>query len=252
MKKTIPLMLAVILLLSMSVPARAAAPVSDDCDVVASYVEKTAETPVISVTIEWEGMAFTYEAASDPVWNAETHQYEEQKGGWKEGVGTITITNDSDMILKAGLAYTKEDKFGDVDMKFTHNAPYIGSAFNKAEGGGDACSVQILAVPVGDLTKPDTQEATIGNIKVTVESGAEWTAVADDIEGEYRSVMIPGDTAVDRGAAYFESKTVQNAVQGAYEDLMDLVDGGTIEGPELNAKLNALITAYYNAIKIGQ
>ena len=252
MKKIIPLMLAVALLLSMSVPAFAAAPVSDDCDVIASYEEKTAETPVISVTIDWEGMAFTYEAASDPVWNADTHQYEEQKGGWKEGVGTITITNDSDMILKAGLTYSKADEYDDIDMKFTHNAPYIGSAFNKAEGAGDACTVQVLAVPVGDLSKPDTEKATIGNIKVTVESGAEWTAVANDIEGEYGSVMIPGGTAVDRGAAYFESKTVQNAVQGAYDDLMDLVDGGTIEGPELNAKLNGLITAYYNAIKIGQ
>ena len=252
MKKIIPLILAVVLLSSMSVPAFAATSVSDDCDVIVSYVEKTAETPVVSVTIEWEGMAFTYEAASDPVWNAETHQYEEQKGGWKEGVGTITITNDSDMILKAGLIYSKADKYGDIDMMFTHKAPYIGSAFNKAEGGGDACAVQVQAVPVGDMTKPDTEEATIGNIKVTVESVSEWTEGVSDIENEYGNLMVPSGTAADRGTAYFESETVRDTVQAAYDDLMLLVDGGTTEGPELNAKLNALITAYYNAIKIGQ
>lgn len=250
MKKIFPLILSLALLLSISANVLATE-VSQEKSVTASYSAVT-EAPVISVDIEWEGMNFTYKGASDPVWDASTHKYVEQEGAWVEGEATITITNHSSMILQAKLGYQQETDFDNIFMKFTDKAPYIGSAYTSTDGEGEACQVQVLAVPVGDLPAQTTDETKIGTIQVKVQTGDDYGTVVGAIEGLYAAIPDPDDQTVTRGTAYYGSASDKSTVEAAYIRAMDLIGNEEAKEAEKNSVLNQLITAYYNALRIGQ
>ena len=78
MKKTLSIILALVIALSLSVTAFAATNdgTSDtEITVNGSFVSGTAADEKISVDIVWDAMDFTYTAASQGTWNPVTHTY---------------------------------------------------------------------------------------------------------------------------------------------------------------------------------
>ena len=110
MKKSLSIILALVMALSLSVTAFAATNDGSsptEITVNGSYTPGTAGAEKISVDIVWEAMDFTYTAASQGTWNPATHVYEGQTaGGWSDNTRAITVTNHSNVAVNATLAFT--------------------------------------------------------------------------------------------------------------------------------------------------
>ena len=112
MKKTLSIILALVLALSLSVTAFAATNDGSsptDITVNGTYTPGTAADEKISVDIAWEAMDFTYTAESQGTWNPATHTYEGQAaGGWSDNTPAITVTNHSNVAVNATLGFTAD------------------------------------------------------------------------------------------------------------------------------------------------
>ena len=112
MKKTLSIILALVIALSLSVTAFAATNdgTSDtEITVNGSFVSGTAADEKISVDIVWDAMDFTYTAASQGTWNPVTHTYEgATEGGWSDNTPAITVKNHSNVALNATLGFTAD------------------------------------------------------------------------------------------------------------------------------------------------
>lgn len=114
MKKIFALILAVMMIATMSVTAFAAespATVTTDNGEVEIAVNGTysaggtAETK-ISVVVSWDAMTFTYTEGSQGTWNPETHSYDgTTDGGWSTETATITVTNHSNAAITATCSF---------------------------------------------------------------------------------------------------------------------------------------------------
>ena len=112
MKKTLSIILALVLALSLSVTAFAATNDGSsptEIDVNGSFVSGTAADEKISVDIVWEAMNFTYTAASQGTWNPVTHIYDgATAGGWSDNNPAITVKNHSNTDIYATLDFTTD------------------------------------------------------------------------------------------------------------------------------------------------
>ena len=113
MKKTLSIILAIVLALSLSVTAFAAetneGSSPTDITVNGTFVSGTASDEKISVDIVWESMDFTYTGASQGTWNPVTHTYEgATEGGWSDNTPAITVTNHSNAAINATLGFTAD------------------------------------------------------------------------------------------------------------------------------------------------
>ena len=99
--------MAVLLALSMTTTAFAAAPGdSEDIDVTGKYHSTVTEGKVYSVEITWDSMTFTYSETTEKVWNAADHSYTTTTtGAWDKTTANITVTNHSNAVVTATLAY---------------------------------------------------------------------------------------------------------------------------------------------------
>ena len=249
MRKVIPLLLVLVLLLSMSIHAVATETPEQAFDVKAKYEPRIVASDIITVDIAWEGMNFTYSGGSDPTWDPETHQYiPGTNADWKTSNAYISITNHSNRVLQATLDYTKGTGYEQMDMAFADETPYIGSA--ETGGGEDTiCTVNIQAIPMGTLPIQTTQEATVGEIKVTVTSCDNY-ATAFSAIGQYIQTPVIGLDNLARGNTYFESQDVVNDIVDRYTDATIAEESGDAE--EINLALNNFIEAYYNNLKLAQ
>ena len=59
----------------------------------------------ISVDIEWESMSFTYYDVDKKIWNPEIHDYDEQPRGWSANQKIITVTNHSNIQIRADFSF---------------------------------------------------------------------------------------------------------------------------------------------------
>ena len=110
MKKTLSIILALVMALSLSVTAFAATNEGSsptDITVNGTFVSGTAADEKISVDIVWEAMDFTYTSPSQGTWNPTTHAYEgATAGGWSDNTPTITVKNHSNVAVNATLGFT--------------------------------------------------------------------------------------------------------------------------------------------------
>lgn len=255
MRKIIPLMLAVVLLMGMSFHSAATqtteTQVAGTTNVKANYVPGEEGGQVISVDIAWEGMEFTYNGASNPLWDATNHQYKPgTDAGWAESNASISIKNHSNVILRAGIAYSQKTGYEDMDLQFTDVAPYVGSA-QTSDGAGTACEVIIRTIPMGELPKETAEDSEVGEIRVTVTPVTNHTVVLDAIGTLSDIVPVKTDsTTLSRGELYFASADVQKQVTDLHGKATTAI-AGTSE-PAKNLALNALITAYYNNLYLMQ
>ena len=117
MKKTLSIILALVMALSLSVTAFAATndgTSGTDITVNGTYVPGTTGAEQISVDIVWDAMDFTYTGSSQGTWNPATHAYDgATAGGWSDNTPGITVKNHSNVAVNATLGF-KADVAGVV------------------------------------------------------------------------------------------------------------------------------------------
>lgn len=125
MRKLLALTLAVILTMSLGVPAFAddgettgnpggtETGIEDKEDsyisVYGSYQEYSYSEDIVSVDVSWDSMNFTYAASQQGKWNVKTHKYENatDDAAWLKDKSQITVKNHSNCAVTAELSYAE-------------------------------------------------------------------------------------------------------------------------------------------------
>lgn len=180
MKKTLSLILALTLILSMSITAFAAdiTPTGgSNHNVTATYQAGATSGTVYGVDISWGDMVFTYTDASKGTWNADNHVYDNPvaaKWTCAEGANIITVTNHSNAPISVAPSYTAETAYSSATMSFDNATLTLATADNGEgdNGAGKATTGTITVTAGGTLTKDDNTSATtgttIGQITLTI------------------------------------------------------------------------------------
>lgn len=247
MKRIISLMLVMTVLLSTGFCSAAAqATEVGSTNVTAEYVPGTQGGQTISVKIEWEGMDFTYNGASDDVWDAEKHQYiPGTAAGWAKSDAYISITNHSNVMLKAGIAYSGKSEYADMGLIFTDTNPYIGSAETKDVGEGDACTVVVRAIPTGKLPSDTPADSQVGEIRITVSPEEDQKQILTTIQGEHAFALVKSDS-LSRQDICFATDAVVADINERLQQVSGIIDSDNYSPAEKNAALNGLLSVYYS------
>lgn len=177
MKKFISLVLALLMLSSLSVQALAGSgsdvitDLNDKTDIVITgkYEEGLAAADTYAVDIAWANLNFVYKVQGTNVWNPETHKYEvkDEIVGW-EGKGTVLVANHSNVPVNVGFTFQAETNMTGLTGIFTKPtfqlaAPAIGAA--QADVPNDFTE---LTLSGGSLSPEQTTEVKIGTITVSI------------------------------------------------------------------------------------
>ena len=250
MKKTISILLTLVLMLSLSVTAFAAnastAPATDSADINATYVAGAAGGVVFSVDIEWSAMNFTYQAAGQPVWDPETHSYSEAIPEKWEGSGTVTITNHSNTALDVTPSYAMDSGYEATELNFTVDGEAVdGAVIVESAADTNAAVEKVITVtPKGKLASD--ANGKIGTVTVTVDESeyvSQATAnalLSDMIALEAMRGAEGNETTEEAGArATFNEMLMKfrNTIEDAYI--------GNITQEEFNTAYKTSL-AYYN------
>lgn len=261
MKKILSLFLTMCLLAGMGIGVRASV-INEDVKEATKTVEGKYRTDgevltVVSVDIAWKGMSFTYTDASEPLWDAEEHQYVASEGHWEPSDASITITNHSNAVIQAHIAYQGSEGFTETKMFFTDAAPVIGSAETSETGSGEPCAVVIEAVPGGILTDKAETATGIGVITVGVNTNLgsdSHIAAFDKLAGDWEKLVNMGydPEVLKRGDVYFSTAEEASAVCAAMDELGNVICNTQLETYERNLALNELIALFYESLAIKQ
>ena len=157
MKKTISVLLALVLILAMSTTAFAATiesnPGSQDIDVSAKYVDSVSAPTKYSVDVTWGAMEFTYTASTQPAWTASGN--------------TITVTNHSNTDITASFAFSALTAYNTVTGSFSSTSLMLPTAEGKAVN--DAVLTGKTSLTLGGALASDiTVFTNVGTVIVTI------------------------------------------------------------------------------------
>lgn len=196
MKKLIGMILALVMVFSLSVTAMAAegswdgtSHTGNEQNVTATYEEGTPTQPaaVYSVKIEWSTPTITYTKNADTYqWNPTKLQYEKTvgtDGTWtNNNTTTVTVKNRSDAVVYASVEYTDED--GD---NATSSATWkIGEdAYNQGE------KEQIGSAAVSNSSAIlYTDTSTTGSEQTCVFTGTITVTGSIDVTGQIGTITV--------------------------------------------------------------
>lgn len=176
MKKIIPVILAVLLVVGMCTVSVSAFTIGDADGFPASDVTATigsaqgnvniyadgSTVNVYAVDITFGDMSFTYGTTTK--WNPNTHKYEVVGGGTAEwsptGTPNIVIDNHSDLPINYAIAASNENQT-------TYGAKVQFDGQNTASGTIEKCPVEAVDVPSATVTVSVVAEGTVQNISTT-------------------------------------------------------------------------------------
>ena len=172
MKKTLSIILALVMALSLSVTAFAATndgTSGTDITVNGTYVPGTTGAEQISVDIVWDAMDFTYTGASQGTWNPATHAYDgATAGGWSDNTPGITVKNHSNVAVNATLGF-KADVAGVVGTFTEASGTENDSVLELATAvGTEAANAPTATANFGISGAAIDADKTLGTITVTV------------------------------------------------------------------------------------
>lgn len=182
MRRLTSALLALILVLSLSIPAFAAETDENTAtadmtteykasiDVKGEYVSDLKSKEIISVDVAWESMNFTYYGSREGTWNPTTHTYDGPKTpAWNRTKSNITVTNHSNLDVVANLKYTPtvETVTGSLDYQTLNLASAAeGDSLGNVNKAPTASSAFTIG---GSMDK--TSATGLGTITVSIESG---------------------------------------------------------------------------------
>ena len=250
MRRIIPFVLVVALLLSLSLSSAAAETTEVGKTAVKAVYVDAPETPqIISVDIVWGGMEFTYQGGSESVWDPKTHSYKDTGAGWAKSDAYISLTNHSNVLLKAGIDYTPNGNYGDISLEFTDAYPFVGSAETVKDGQGQACTVVVRAIPTGTPDSLPTTSTAVGEIKVTVQPWDDYTKIKEYFEDYYDGLPV-NDGTLERGSICYSTEEAKNNAIKYYGIATKVLESD----PAANKNLawNQFFTSYYNELYLVQ
>ena len=173
MKKILSLVLILVLMMSLCVTAFAAESVTADngtatIDISATYKAGAAADDVISVDIVWGAMSFEYTDGAEGAWDPATHTNSAKgEGSWTAGGNEITLTNHSNVGVKATFTYAEE--VDTVTGAFSSNgqlslATAVGTARDAAPSGS-------VALTLGGTLTAETA-GKVGTVSISIEKTA--------------------------------------------------------------------------------
>lgn len=250
MKKTISVLLTLVLMFSLSVTAFAAnvdsSPASESADVNATYVAGSSGGVVFSVDIEWTAMNFTYQAAGQPVWDPESHSYSDAVPASWSGSGTVTITNHSNTALDVTPSYTMDSGYEATTLTFTADGEAIdGSVVVGSAADTNAAVKKVITVtPGGSLAS--TADGKIGTVTVTVaESEYVSLEAANALVGDMAALERERAAAGNETSEEAAARATFNNVTNSFRNTIEVFFGGGLTQEEFNAVYKSAL-AYYN------
>lgn len=178
MKKIFAVLLAALMLMSLSVTAFAAelpANATDDAkskDVTANYVGANSGGTVYKVDIEWGSMEFTYTAASNGSWDPDNHTYTgatEAKWTYTEGANEVKVTNHSNAAVTVDIANSNVTE--GITFTWDKSSLSLATADNGEEGAAGTPTTDTAKLTVsGDLAETK-EKVTIGTVTLTLNEG---------------------------------------------------------------------------------
>ena len=249
MRRIIPFMIIVTMLLSMGLSATATQQKEFSNDVYGKY--EAGETPeqVITVDIDWVGMNFTYNGATK-IWDSEEHRYKEHiPGGWSQSNASIAFTNHTNLILQAEISYEQHDNYKEMGLAFAQNQPVIGSAANhEGTQAGVPYTVVIPAVPTGKLPEGTKDNTKVGTIKVTVTPVESHLIALGNLESIYNDFPLKASNP-GPGVAYYDTaqdiSILTELFDAAYAEA-ETSDDEVVK----NVTLNAFLTEFYGRLRL--
>ncbi|MBR3879735.1 MAG: hypothetical protein IKJ24_06430 [Clostridia bacterium] len=168
MKRILFLAFVITLMMSISVTVFAENSVTSDSgttiDISATFKAGSTAEDVISVDIAWGAMEFEFSEGVDGVWDPSTHQYMgAAESSWSASGNEITVTNHSNVAIKATFTYTGEVET--VYGTFTNDGVLaLATAVGTAR---DAAPSDSVALTLGGSLTADTA-GKVGTVTITI------------------------------------------------------------------------------------
>ena len=180
MKKIVSIILSIVLTLSLGITALAESKTltsdnnSTDIKVTGTYTASS-EKVKISVNVSWDEMSFDYTAGETGEWDPTSHKYGASADGeWEADTKTITVTNHSNVKIKATLDFnTSVDGLAGT---FTENSEtandniLIIATADEGESLGDADKAPYASAEFGISGTAISAETDLGLITVSIEN----------------------------------------------------------------------------------
>lgn len=196
MKKVFTMILALVLVLSMSITAFAAE--NNSQEVKGTYQATEESSTVYAVDVTWGSMEFTYDVPAD-VWNGEEHKYE--SGGeaqWKhnEGANIVTVTNRSNAAVN--VAVTTDTGSSGITASVTNSTFQLGNAADGAttEIAGTATEGTATITLSGVLADERANKSVIGSVTVTITAVDTLPTPTDEDINAAVEALKAGETVV--------------------------------------------------------
>ena len=167
MKKIVAIMLALVLVMSMSITAFAAE-LGGSRDVTAKYEKTETEETIYNVDIAWGDLAFTYSETTEKTWNPATHTYDTvTEGAWNKTEASIQVTNHSNVSVDVSMSVTPVDGTG-VDVTLTGGNATLaaGEVGNVDSAASVTGTVKVSGKPNNTVTEAGIK---VASITVTIE-----------------------------------------------------------------------------------
>lgn len=163
MKKSLLILLALALVMSLSISVLAATNNGGATNIPVKGIYASGdEVETVSVDITWGDMNFTYTEGS-ATWNPATHTATEGEGTWRASGNTVTVTNHSNTAVKATMTFAPASGLN-VTGSFNQSELNLASAVNTTYAAAPAATAT-LTIKGSIAASTDN----LGTITVTIE-----------------------------------------------------------------------------------
>lgn len=149
------------------------APKTQEIPVKAQYSGSVDTPEVISADIAWGDMEFTYAAGGSMDWKPADHTYDNNSTAhWEPKGNTVTITNHSNVAIKAKATYAAKTGYEAITGSFSYDKTpaegYVTLAKGEVDQYAQADKVTATLTLTGALDSSKTALTDIGSITVEI------------------------------------------------------------------------------------